>query len=116
MLPSGLDIHDYSGEGYHPEVRYGEWLVAIANAAHRFTPEGLTYIERHKETDEVIVLLEGEATLYIGIERTPVPLAPGKVYNVRRAVWHALTISQSGKVLIVENANTSRENSEHMDI
>ena len=116
MIPNGLDVHDYTGEGYHAEARCGSWLVAIANAAERFTPEGLTYIERHMETDEVFVLLEGEVTLYIGIERTPVKLERGKIYNVRRATWHAMTISPDGKVLIVENSDTCRENSEYMDI
>ena len=116
MIPNGLDIHDYTGEGYHPEVRYATWRVAIANAAERFTPEGLTYLERHMETDEVFVLLSGEATLYIGVERTPVNMEAGKIYNVRRAVWHAITISKDGKVLIVENDDTCRENSEYLDI
>ena len=116
MLPNGLDIHEHNGEDYHREVEYGEWLVALANSSERFTEAGLTYIERHMETDEVFVLLDGEATLYIGIERTPVSMERGKIYNVRRAIWHALTISADGKVLIVENSNTCRENSEYMDI
>ena len=39
-----------------------------------------------------------------------------KVYNVKHAVWHAITTSEDAHVLVVENDNTSKDNSEYMDV
>lgn len=38
------------------------------------------------------------------------------IYNVRKAVWHAICVSRDEQVPIVENADTAAENSEYMDI
>ena len=40
--------------------------------------EKATYLERHLLTDEVFVLLTGEATLLIGKDAVREPLPPGK--------------------------------------
>ena len=71
-------------------------------------------IERHIETDEVFVLLEGEATLIIGKELTKIPMCRHKVYNVPKAVWHHITVNEGARVLIVENQDTCRENTEYI--
>ena len=42
------------------------WQVAVLNDAPKFRRETMPYLERHNETDEVFVLLEGACTLYIG--------------------------------------------------
>jgi len=39
-------------------------------------------------------------------------LEPGKLYNVKAGVFHQLCMDREGKVLIVENDNTTAENSE----
>ncbi len=38
-------------------------------------------------------------------------LEPGRVYNVKRAVWHTHTLSPDAKVLVVENRDTTFANS-----
>ena len=38
----------------------------------------------------------------------------GKIYNVKAAAWHALLLSEGSKVLIVENEDTSLENTEYI--
>jgi hypothetical protein len=40
-------------------------------------------------------------------------MLPGKIYNVKRGIWHAVVLSRDGSVLIVENRNTSKENSNY---
>ena len=94
-------------------MHFGEWRVAIANYADHFDKDKCNYISRHLETDEVFVLLEGEATLVTGMERSETPLEKGKIYNVKKGSWHALWLSRDGKVLIVENHNTGSENTEN---
>lgn len=112
----GLDCYDYKGEGYQPQMVCDGWRVAYLNAAPRFTPEGMTRLERHMETDEVFVLLSGEATLYIGRPAEQVKMVQGAFYNVRRATWHGIIVSPDARVLIVENDSTSRDNSEYCEL
>ena len=111
-LPRGLEIKEYTGEGYRSTHAFGEWRVAFLNYADRF--EHITRLERHMLTDEVFVLLCGSAELWIGEERTRVPMEPYKIYNVQKAVWHNIHVSPDAKVLIVENDNTAQENSEYL--
>ena len=110
----GLDILDYTGEGYMPVHDFESWRVAYLNYQESMTPEGMRFIERHNETDEIFILLNGEATLLIGEERTPVPMERFKTYNVRKGVWHNVLVSKDVKILIVENRNTSADNSEYL--
>lgn len=113
-VPEGLEIKDYTGEGYDPTHDFGAWRVAFLNYAERF--DRITYMERHMLTDEVFVLLEGTAELWIGKEATVVPMEKNLIYNVGKAVWHSIRVSRDAKVLIVENSDTTRENSEYFDL
>lgn len=107
-----LEIYEYLGEGYEPTMHYGAWRVAFLNYTEKF--DKITYLERHLRTDEVFVLLSGKAKLILGADKQVVTLETGKIYNVRRAAWHAIKASPDAHVLIVENHDTSRENSEYM--
>ena len=109
---SEIEIFEYTGEGYNPTMNYGEWRVAIANFGEHFDEERYNYLEAHKETDEVFVLLQGKATLVVGEEQEEHKMEKFKIYNVRRGVWHGIVYSKDARVLIVENHNTSDENSE----
>lgn len=110
----GLDILDYTGVGYQPVHDFGSWRVAYLNFHESYTPETMRYIERHNETDEIFILLNGEATLLIGEERAPVPMEKYKTYNVKKGVWHNVYLSEDAKILIVENCNTSEANSDYL--
>lgn len=108
-----LEIFEYNGEGYNRTMHYEEWRVAIANFGEHFDEEKFNYLERHLLTDEVFVLLSGEATLIIGKEFSKTKLETGKIYNVKKGIYHALIMERDAKVLIVENHNTCRENTEY---
>ena len=41
-------------------------------------------------------------------------MQPGKLYNVKRGVWHNSTLSPDASVLIVENVDTTSANSPHI--
>ena len=111
-----LEIFDYNGPGYDPTMHFGAWRVAFLNYGERFERENFTQMERHLKTDEVFVLLSGRATLVIGEQKQEYDMEPGKIYNVKQGVWHQILCSKDAKVLIVENHDTSVENSEYMDI
>lgn len=120
--PSGwvatlLETQKHEREGYRPLVDFQNWRVAILNFSPELLPEHLTRMQRHNETDEVFVLLAGRCILFVGEGEETVSrihaedLRPGLVYNVKQAVWHTHTLSQDAKVLVVENRDTTYDNS-----
>lgn len=103
-----IQIGVHTDAGFRVMVESGEWKVGMLRYNERFSHLG--EMERHLLTDEVFVLLSGSATLYTPNER--VNMDVGTVYNVPAAVWHHIVVSEDACVLVVENRNTSRENTE----
>jgi ureidoglycolate hydrolase len=112
-----LEIRDYQGDGYRPIIDYGAWRVAILRYHPELEPEAINAMQRHDETDEVFVLLQGRCILFLGeggdeIDAIyPVDMQPLKAYNIKRGVWHTHTLDHDATVLIVENVDTSNANS-----
>jgi ureidoglycolate hydrolase len=117
-----LEIRLYSGQGYQPLIDYGAWRVAILRWDEWSLPEKIDSMERHTQTDEVFVLLEGQATLILGgkgenVERvTPQWMEVGKIYNVKQNAWHSILLSRDATVLIVENRNTGVDNTDYCQL
>ena len=109
-----LQTYSYDGLGYHRGVEFEGWTVAVLNWEERF--DNITRLERHNLTDEVFILVEGEATLILGEEQMLVPMEKNKFYNVKAGTWHNVKVSRDCKIVIVENSNTSRENSDYISI
>ena len=112
-----LEVSDYDKEGYSPVVDYDAWRVALLNYSNDLLPEKITAMQRHDETDEVFVLLRGRCILFIGdgdknvLEIFAEDMEPFKIYNVKKSVWHTRTLSRDAKILIVENRDTTFDNS-----
>lgn len=119
-----LEIAEYRGPGYKALVYFEGWRVAFLNDdPSRFRRETMPYLERHNETDELFVLTAGKCTLYIGdgegdelgnIET--VEMEPNRMYNVKKGVWHNLVGNEEMVLLIVENATTSKANSDFFPV
>ncbi len=113
-----IQVREYNGEGYQPLVDYGAWRVAVLNYLEGLHPERIDSVERHTATDEVFVLLKGQGVLFAGegdpqVETLePIVMQTGKIYNVRKNIWHTLVLSRDASVLIVENCDTGRHNTE----
>jgi ureidoglycolate hydrolase len=113
-----LEIRDYQGSGYRPLIDYGEWRVAVLRFLDDLQPERIESMERHTETDEVFVLLCGQGVLILGgtgaeVESIfPQVMESGKIYNVKRNAWHTILLSRDASVLLVENRDTGKHNSE----
>lgn len=120
MDPNLVDVIGYDGPGYKALIYFEGWRVAFLNDdPSRFRKETMPYLERHNETDEVFVLTAGQCTLYIGDGKGETPgkietieMVPNKMYNVKKGVWHNLTGNEEMVLLIVENSDTSRQNSD----
>jgi hypothetical protein len=98
-------------------IDYDKWRVAILRYCDDLLPERIFAMQRHNETDEVFVLLEGRCILFLGegndtiTSITAVDMVPRKLYNVKRGVWHSHTLNNDASVLIVENRDTTIQNS-----
>jgi ureidoglycolate hydrolase len=117
-----LEVETYTGSGYKPLVYYGAWRIALMRYADEYLPQNITTMERHNETDEIFVLLQGQGMLFIGEGDERITqiyaedMAPLTIYNVKRAVWHAVSFSRDATILIVENRDTSKENSQYCSL
>jgi len=117
-----LEIREFTGNGYKPVIDFSEWRVAILNYIDEIHPENIEKMEKHDETDEVFVLMKGQAILFLGegdqrvVKIFTQVLEPGKIYDVKQSVWHSVVLSLDGSVLIVENRNTGRENSSYFPL
>jgi len=111
-----LEVRAYTGPGYKPLVDFGAWRVAVLNYLEANQPHLIDRFERHMETDEVFVLLQGHAVLLIGegddeVERVFFqPMEMGRVYNIKARTWHSAVLSKEVSLLVVENQDTGENN------
>ena len=112
----GVDILEHTGGEYRRLVSNAKWTLASLNYAPRFDEKNIVDLERHKLTDETFVLLAGQATLLVGEGAERVKMEPLKPYNVRAGIWHGIFVSKDARVLVAENANTSKDNTDYLDL
>jgi len=112
-----IDITSYEGIGYQPMIDYKTWRVAILRYHEELEIQNIMTMQKHDETDEVFVLLNGNCTLFVGgkgdqiTEIDGIAMEPLKLYNVKKGVWHTHTLDKDATVLIVENQDTTDQNS-----
>lgn len=111
-----LEILGLEAVGYRRVMSFGQWRVAVLAHADFFAEANCVRLERHLETDEAFVLLDGEASLVVGAAARRVPLEKGKLYNVRQGAWHAVITAPGARLLVVENGSTGAANSEYRPI
>ncbi len=113
-----LEIRNWPGQGYKPLIDFGHWRVAILRHQDALQPDRIDSMERHVETDEVFVLVQGRGILMIGGRGPRIDgiraqvMQTGEIYNVKRSVWHTILLTRDASVLIVENADTGQANTE----
>jgi ureidoglycolate hydrolase len=119
MAEKMLEISEFTGFGYQPLIDFGTWRVAILRFNDDAFPEKISFVERHNETDEVFVLLAGQAVLFLGegdpqvVALQPQVMESGKLYNFKRGAWHTVVMSRDCSILLVENCDTSTANSDY---
>ena len=103
-----IQIGSHQNAGFGVIAEYGEWKVGLLRYSERFSRLG--EMERHLLTDEVFILTSGKATLYT--EKETVTMEPNVAYTIPAAVWHHIVLGETATVIVVENRNTSIENTE----
>ena len=112
------DTYEFNGIGYSKLFHHQNWRVAVLNYIEELEVENISYVECHALTDEVFVLLKGSFKLFFAevvnnqiIQFNVLSLEPNKVYKIPMGIYHAHTLSKDAQVLIVEEENTSYDNS-----
>ncbi|MGF7142918.1 mannose-6-phosphate isomerase-like protein (cupin superfamily) [Anaerotaenia torta] len=122
MKKEYIEVTSYQGEGYLPMIDFGAWRVAILRYIDELEIQNLGKMQKHSETDEVFVLLEGNCTLFTGGqgeeigEIDAVAMEPLQLYNVKQGTWHTHTLERDTTVLIVENRDTCDDNSPEQEM
>ncbi len=122
-MEKAIEIIDFPAEDYMPLKDYGAWRVAVLRHCENTNLERISWMQKHMETDEVFALLDGNCTLILaGDGDKPenyemVKMEPHKLYNIKSGFWHNHVLDENGEVLIVENRDTTDDNSPtyHMD-
>ncbi len=111
----GLEVFEHNSAGYQPLVYSHDWMVALLNHEDIMRLEKALEIERHAQTDEVFILLNGQAALYLVAGDQPlqvVEMKPGSIYNVVKGTWHNLLATEEAKFAIIENRDTDKFDTE----
>ncbi|MDN5301683.1 MAG: hypothetical protein PWQ60_1197 [Thermoanaerobacteraceae bacterium] len=117
-----IEIKNCTEEGYHPQIWFEGWRVAYLNDTPKFHAESITEMHRHNTSDEVFILLKGNCTLYVGDGRDSVdtvyavPMELEKMYNIPKGVWHTHITSEGARLVIIENADVSPENTDYAPV
>lgn len=77
-----------------------------------FAPAVLYHVGKVIEDEgyEAFVLLDGSAVLYT--ENEKIQMQKCTLYNIPKGEWHHITVSENATVMVAENSNTSRDNTE----
>ena len=102
--------------GFYPMAKTDKWQVAYIT--HSDAYGNLKELKRHMTTDEVIILVHGNATLYTYENGKVVSIEMSKdvLYNIKRATWHHLKISEDALLIAVEDSDITKETTERMTV
>ncbi len=116
------DIFSYEGEGIQCVYDNRNWVMCIKNWKPNNDIDQIQYLEVHHATDEQFVLLKGKAVLLAASRENDafridvIPMEPCKVYNIPRETWFNTITQKDTKLVYVQDAGTTAENSEYCDM
>ena len=102
-----------SGSGFDTLHTFEGWKVAFITYGEQYGE--LKLVKRHTKTDEVFVLINGKATLFTADGDEPLQttfLEKEKLYIVKQNTWHHLKVSKDALLIVVENSDTTKENTQ----
>ena len=113
-----VETYSYDLLGYQKLFSFQSWRIAVLNYIDELDVDQIHFVEMHNDTDEVFVLLEGSCKLIFGSVVDgilqgfeSIILEKNRVYRIPKGIYHTHTLSHDAKLLIVEEENTSYENS-----
>ena len=109
---------DLTGNGFNVVFKSEAWQIACITYAEQYSKEGFNHLKKHLATDEVFVLINGNAILHT-IENEQListELTKEKLYCVYKNTWHYLEISEDAKLVVAENSDLQPEQTERMEL
>lgn len=123
IIPKKLvELGEWFEPGYKPVLDFHGWRVAMLRHTDVLDVSGLKQVERHRNTNEVFILSEGEADLILFSggdspeEAYVIPMKRSLAYNIPDYVWHHVIMSQDAHVILFERTETSQETSDYADL
>jgi mannose-6-phosphate isomerase-like protein (cupin superfamily) len=110
--------YTHKGEGFLRQYENSEWTIAIKNHTKASGEEYVKHLEKHLETDEFFILLQGKCIMISAAEENDglkfefIDMQIGTLYMIPQDLWHNTITYEDTKLVVVENANTSWDNSE----
>lgn len=107
-----IETYVHKGAGYNPFFIKNDWQVAQLNYVKEQDPANISKIDMHLLTDEIFILLKGNAVLIGAVERDGVlifeckKMLEGITYNIPVNTWHNVAIEKEASMIIVEKSNT----------
>ena len=114
--------YSFEGEGLTRVFENEKWMVGIKNWKPMNDIANINNLERHNETDELFILLNGRCTLLYanetanGLDIQAVEMEPMKVYNIPRSLWHNTVTQKDTKLALIEDSSTGSANSDNLDL
>lgn len=113
-----LEIIKSEANDCRPVVVTPGWKIQVLNYHEAIDIRSFTYMERHFYSNETFVLMLGEA-YFIGGDDCSTPnnikvfrMENGVLYNTKRNVWHFIVADSECSIVVVENEDTTWNNSE----
>ena len=112
----------FEGEGLTRVFENEKWMVGIKNWKPMNDIANINNMERHNESDELFILLNGRCTLLFanetadGLDIQAVEMEPMKVYNIPKTLWHNTVTQKDTKLALIEDSSTGSANSDNLDL
>ncbi len=112
MNQENVNTFFFQGQGFKPLLVSAGWQVAQLNDCEELHSDTVNRIERHDASDEVFVLLRGNALLVTATQQAGqhqfelLQMEQGVTYNIPLGTWHTIMTSPGMQVMIVEKKNT----------
>ena len=97
-----------------------DYKCAFITCSPQYAYGKVRELKRHRESDEVFTLIQGNATLLTvepdKAEYIEKELQKGVSYCVPAGTWHYLAVTEEALVFVVENSGVSKENTDAVNI
>ena len=108
----------HDGEGLARAYENGAWMAGLKNYKPANDADLFTEIERHRESDELFLLLEGSCVLLSALEDNgclrfeALAMERGVLYVIPSLLWHTTITRPGARLALVEAPSTGAANSD----
>ena len=103
-------------EGFEVVVQNPDFKCAFITASPQYAYGKVNVLKRHNDSDEVFVLLSGNAVLLTKdgecTECQTTVLQTKKAYSVTKGTWHHLAVSADALIFVAESGSMKPENTQ----